>query len=238
MNQTGGKERARHFELSSGEVDFLWWFIQGSIMDPTVRAKLYAHWGLCERHSLAFFIVESSFRPHLIHGCTILYAELMHRAANALNDQGIHGLIPGSISRHLLRVSGPCHVCNLGYDACSPGNVRQDRLVQGRDLTTAARFATENRRGWYPYVCGVCAGTSSPVLCRPHLLEAMDRDGAQVAKIQHDVVLTISSHLANFEKSFHWKLRDTDTDEDRGALISAIGWCSGWTELIRSLGLL
>ena len=238
MNQTGGKEHAHQFELSSGEVDFLWWFIQGSIMDPTVRAKLYAHWGLCERHSLAFFVVESSFRPHLIHGCTILYAKLMHRAANVLNDQGIHSLIPGSISRHLLRVSGPCHVCNLGYDARSPGNVRQDRLVQGRDLTTAARFAAENRHGWYPYVCGVCAGTLSPVLCRPHLLEAMDRDGAQVAKIQHDVVLTISSHLANFEKSFHWKLRDTDTDEDRGALIGAIGWCSGWTELIRSLELL
>lgn len=26
--------------LSGGEVDFLWWFIQGSIMDANVRAQL------------------------------------------------------------------------------------------------------------------------------------------------------------------------------------------------------
>lgn len=223
------------FVLSSGEIDFLWWFIQGSIMDPVVRARLYAHWGLCERHSLAFLVVESSFRPHLIHGSTILYNELMRRAAEILNGRGLLSLAPTTVSRHLLRPSGPCHICDLGYNAASSGNVAADRLAQGRDVTNAIRFAAESQRGWFPYVCGLCAGTQSPVLCRPHLVEAMEHDGTRAARAQHDTVCAISSHLARFETSFRWEKRNTDTDEDRGALIGAIGWCSGWSELLRLL---
>jgi hypothetical protein len=235
MNEAGKAESARTFVLSDGEVDFLWWFIQGSIMDPGVRVRLYAHWGLCSRHSLAFFVVEAAFRPHLIHGCTILYRELMRRAIRVLDDRGLHSLVPGSISRHLLHVAGPCHLCDLGYHERSEGNVSPDRLAQGRDMTNAVRFAVDNRRGWLPYVCSRCAGTDSPVLCRLHLIEAMEHEGAQIAKSQHASIVSISTHLSTFENAFRWDLRGTDTEEDRGALIGAIGWCSGWTELIRSL---
>lgn len=232
---SGIEETGHSFVLSDGEVDFLWWFIQGSIMDPVVRARLYSHWGLCERHNLAFFVVESSFRPHLIHGSTILYHALMRRAGDVLNEQGIHSLVPSLISRHLLRVSGPCHLCDLGYHASSAGNAPPERLAQGRDASNAIRFATENRRGWLPYVCGACAGTQSPILCRPHLVEAMEHQGVKAARAQHDTVLAISSHLSRFDNAFRWTQRDTDTDEDRGALIAAIGWCGGWTELLRLL---
>jgi hypothetical protein len=235
LHEAGNAESARTFVLSNGEVDFLWWFIQGSIMDPGVRVRLYAHWGLCSRHSLAFFVVEAAFRPHLIHGCTILYGELMRRAIQVLDDRGIHSLVPSRVSRHLLHAAGPCHLCDLGYHERSEGNAPPDRLAQGRDMTNAVRFAADNRRGWLPYVCGRCAGTDSPVLCRLHLIEAMEREGAQTAKSQHANIVSISAHLSTFENAFRWDLRGTDTDEDRGALIGAIGWCSGWTELVRSL---
>src|SRR6266496_3870675 len=38
--------------LSDGELNFLWWFIQGSIMNPETRFRLHRRWGMCQRHSL------------------------------------------------------------------------------------------------------------------------------------------------------------------------------------------
>lgn len=218
--------------LSDGEVDFLWWFIQGSLMDADVRARLYLHWGLCARHSLAFFVVESSFRPHLIHGCTILYKELMRRAAKHLCGEGFHSLIPDRLAAHFLRTSGPCHICDLGYGPASPGNAPRERLEQGRDMSSAIRFASENLVGWQPYVCGTCAANGSPTLCRPHLISAMEADAGRSAAAQRGAVMDIASHMDRFDHSFFWEQRGTDTAEDRGALIAAIGWCSGWKNLL------
>ncbi|MHB9842062.1 hypothetical protein Q8F57_045640 [Paraburkholderia terrae] len=218
--------------LSDGEVDFLWWFIQGSLMDADVRARLHAHWGLCRRHSLAFFAVESSFRPHLIHGCTILYSELMQRALDVLNDEGLHSLVPDRFALHFLRTSGPCHVCDLGYGPGAAGNAPPERLAQGRDLTNATRFATENSAGWLPFVCGLCACNDSPALCRPHLVAAMQKDASKGAAAQRERIRTIAAHMHRFDNSFRWEQRGTDTAEDRGALIAAIGWCSGWENLL------
>jgi hypothetical protein len=218
--------------LSDGEVDFLWWFIQGSLMDADVRARLYLHWGLCARHSLGFFVVESSFRPHLIHGCTILYTELMRRAAKHLCGEGLHSLIPDRLAAHFLRTTGPCHICDLGYGPDSPGNAPRERLEQGRDMSSAIRFASENLSGWQPHVCGRCAGNGSAALCRPHLVSAMETDGGKSAAAQRDMVTGIASHMDRFDHSFFWEQRGTDTAEDRGALIAAIGWCCGWKYLL------
>jgi len=38
--------------------------------------------------------------------------------------------------------------------------------------------------------------------------------------------------VTRFGRSFRWELRGTDTGEDRAALISAVGWCSGWRPLL------
>ena len=218
--------------ISDGEVDFLWWFIQGSLMDADVRARLHAHWGLCRRHSLAFFTVESSFRPHLIHGCTILYAELMQRALRFLSDEGLHCLVPERLALHFLRTSGPCHVCALGYGPATVGNAPPERLAQGRDLTNAIGFAAANSGGWQPYVCGMCAGNDAPALCRPHLIESMEKEGRGKLGEQRERIQMITSHMERFDNSFRWEQRGTDTAEDRGALIAAIGWCSGWESLL------
>ena len=218
--------------LSDGEVDFLWWFIQGSLMDADVRARLYLHWGLCARHSLAFFVVESSFRPHLIHGCTILYSELMRRAARHLSDDGIHSLIPERLALHFLRTSGPCHMCALGYGPHSPGNAPPERLAQGRDMSSAIRFASENSSGWQPYVCGACSGNGSGPLCRSHLVATVEGERGKSAAAQRGMVKNIAAHMDRFDNSFRWEQRGTDSVEDRGALIAAIGWCSGWESLL------
>ena len=221
--------------LSDGEVDFLWWFIQGSIMDADVRAHLYAHWGMCARHALSFFCVEAAFRPHLIHGSTILYYELMRRAVHLVAGHGVYGLAPAGVTRHRLRHSGPCHMCTLGYGPETPGNAPPERLAQGRNLTNARAFAVENCEGWVPYVCGRCAGNGGDVLCRPHLIEAMEHDGSTVLQHNGVTVSRIAEHLARFEHSFRWDSRGTDTAVDRGALIASIGWCAGWSEILETL---
>lgn len=218
--------------LSDGEVDFLWWFIRGSLMDAGVRTRLHAHWGLCPRHSLAFFVVESSFRPHLIHGCTILYSKLMRRAVRRLSIEGLRSLVPDRLALHFLRTSGPCHVCDLGYGPHSQGNVPPARLQQGRDASSAIRFASENCSGWQPYVCGVCSGNGSFALCRPHLVATPEGDADKCTASQRELVKTIAFHLDRFDNSFRWEQRGTDGPEDRGALIAAIGWCSGWGNLL------
>ncbi|MEK6383298.1 MAG: hypothetical protein V4797_01755 [Paraburkholderia tropica] len=223
--------------LSDGEVDFLWWFIQGSIMDADVRARLYAHWGMCARHALGFLCVEAAFRPHLIHGSTILYNELMRRALHLLNGHGLYGLVPAGVARHRLRPSAPCHMCSLGYGPESPGNAPPERLAQGRDLANARAFARENGDGWLPYVCGRCSGNGSDVLCRTHLIESMEHEGAPALRHQAATVSAIAEHLARFEHAFRWDSRGTDSAQDRGALVASIGWCSGWSEILQTLDL-
>lgn len=205
-------------------------------MDAAVRTRLYAHWGMCPRHALGFFCVEAAFRPHLIHGSTILYNELMRRASHLLDEHGLYGLAPVGIARHRLRASGPCHMCNLGYGPGSPGNAPPERLAQGRDLANARAFAQENRDGWLQHVCGICAGNGSDVLCRPHLIESMTREATPTLRHHRATASSIAEHLARFEHAFRWDSRGTDSTQDRGALIASIGWCSGWSEVLQTLG--
>ena len=39
------------FKLSVGEIHYLYWYIQGSIMFPEIRRDLRKAWGFCERHA-------------------------------------------------------------------------------------------------------------------------------------------------------------------------------------------
>jgi len=206
-------------------------------MDADVRARLYAHWGMCARHALGFLCVEAAFRPHLIHGSTILYNELMRRALHLLDGHGLYGLAPAGVARHRLRPSGPCHMCSLGYGPESPGNAPPERLAQGRDLANARAFARENCDGWLPYVCGRCSGNGSDVLCRTHLIESMEHEGAPALRHHAATVSAIAEHLARFEHAFRWDSRGTDSAQDRGALVASIGWCSGWSEILQTLDL-
>ncbi|MBI4011012.1 MAG: hypothetical protein HY359_01770 [Candidatus Rokubacteria bacterium] len=38
----------------------------------------------------------------------------------------------------------------------------------------------------------------------------------------------IVDHVGVYSCSFRWECRGTDTAEDQAALVSAVGWCSGW----------
>lgn len=40
------------------------------------------------------------------------------------------------------------------------------------------------------------------------------------------------AHVLRYSQSFVWGYHGTETDEDRAALLSAVGWCRGWQGLL------
>lgn len=227
--RTAPPERWR---FSNGEVHYLWWFIQGSIMVPDIRWRLRRAWGLCDRHAWGALLGEASYRHGYLHGPTRLYEDLLGRAVTALDVQG-----PWKTRRvaRRLRPTGPCLMCELALENRGPGAARLEVLRAGRDPRALQGFAARTRPYWDGTVCGRCAGRRTDVRCRIHLGEDIRR-GARVHVGTHRAFLVgILNHLLAYSRSFVWGHHGTATEEDQAALISAIGWCSGWRGLLAVL---
>lgn len=219
--------------LSEGEVHFLWWFIQGSIMDLETRRRLWRAWGMCERHGSAWLSVEAAFRHCYLHSLAIVYSELMERASRAFE---MSGPLAGTRLARRLRLRGPCLMCELelGPDS-SGGFVSAERVAEGRDLSQLRRFMAESARHWRGAVCGRCASTAAASRCRVHLLLDLERDPAIELAPHRALVAKIAAHVVRYSVSFRWEQRGTDTAEDRAALVSAVRWCGGWSALLGAL---
>lgn len=211
-------------DLSPGEIHFLWHFIQGSIMVPETRAALHRAWGMCARHSFGFIAVEAAFRHEFLHGPAILYEDLMQRARAIVATRRP---LSARWIAHRLRASGPCLMCDMAYGPRSRGYAPADVVEQGRDLSPIKTFAVATRRYWLETVCGRCAGDGTRPRCRVHLREDLVRGGALPVE-QRATFEGITDHLRHYARAFRWEYRGTDSLEDRAALISAAGWCSGW----------
>src|SRR5208337_4046275 len=120
------------FQLSPGEIHFLWWFIQGSIMFPSTRDQLRRAWGMCERHAWGFISIDAAFRGGYLHGPAVLYEDLMGRAFTAMDVNAL--MSPGRMLRKL-REKEPCIMCEGRYGPDTKGAVNADRVQKGRDLT-------------------------------------------------------------------------------------------------------
>lgn len=216
--------------LSPGEVHFLWWFIQGSIMEPETRLRLRRAWGMCERHSVAALSAEAAFRYCYLHGPAILYADLMDRAARAFE---MTGPLAGPRLARRLRLRGPCLMCELELGPNSLGGfISDERVAEGRDVSRLRTFMAESERHWRGAVCGRCACTASAARCRAHLLLDLDRNPGIELAAHRALIAQIAAHINRYRVSFRWERRGTDTAEDRAALVSAVGWCSGWNALL------
>lgn len=101
---------AGKFLPSGGEIHYLYWYMQGSIMVPCIRDQLRKAWGFCERHAWAAILVEVSFRHGYLHGPAILYSELMSQSLPAFRLRG-----PGKGLRFqkYFREKAACIMCEM-----------------------------------------------------------------------------------------------------------------------------
>lgn len=215
------------WRFSEGEIHFLYWFIQGSIMIPETRWRLRRAWGLCERHAWGSIGGEAAFRHGYLHGPTKLYEDLLERARAALGVQG-----PWAVQRiaRMLRERGPCLMCDCGLGPRSRGAARAELVERGRDPREFRAFARRTEPFWRRAVCGTCAGRSAAARCRRHFREDAARGRAHV-HAQRELIETTLEHLRVYSQSFVWGYHGTESDEDRAALIVPVGWCSAWQGL-------
>lgn len=221
------------FQLSEGEIHFLWWFIQGGFMEPETRRKLRRAWGFCERHAWGFICVEATFRHGWMHGPAILYADLMQRALAAFNLRGPFQSL--QLVKNL-RKKGPCLMCELGFGTGSKGRASPELITRGRDTSELRAFAQKTERSWQHFICGRCAGNDSAHRCREHLIEDLRRGAVKDLAVHRLHIMEIVSRVTVYERSFRFEFRGTETEEDMAALIGAVGWCSGWRALFSLLG--
>jgi len=215
--------------LSAGEIHFLWWFIQGSIMSPSTREQLWDGWGMCERHAWGFISVEAAFREGYLHGPAILYEDLMNRARVVFI---IRGPVQTRRIVRKLHAKGPCLMCDMDYGPKSKGSIEAERVQKGRDLSELQALARKTAPYWKRAVCGRCAGTDSSRRCRSHLVQDISRGRITDLSPHAALVDDIAKHIKIYARSFCHGYHGIQTVEDEAALISAVGWCTGWKTLL------
>ena len=220
------------------EINFLWSFIQGSITVPETWNALLRSYGLCERHAWMHIGVEMSFRDEYLLGPTILYAELIEKAlcvVSRLESIGRHSF------EYALRARSPCFLCAMNLRNSGPaGASPRSRLDRGRDNSTLRAFAGRLAPAWRSWLCPECAGReragAAPTLCRQHLIAAIRAHGPVDISTQRNLLQDLYDHVARYQNSFLVGGPEA-SDQDRAALIAAIGWCSGWRLLLSQLPL-
>ncbi|MGO9118557.1 MAG: hypothetical protein ACLQPD_13245 [Desulfomonilaceae bacterium] len=214
-------------QLSPGEAHFLYWFMQGGIMDPYVWQNMRKAWGMCERHAWGWFRVETAFRHSHMHGPAILYKDLIERAVRFCS---VRGPMSRTRARISLREKGRCLMCEAEFGPHSKTFAEPKLIQKARDLGQLRSIGRRTFPYWSAAVCGTCAGTSSTVRCRRHFLE--ERNPVWEFDWHKEFLTRICHLLATYAQSFRWGFHHLRTDEGVAALISAIGWCSGWTILL------
>jgi hypothetical protein len=215
--------------LSDGEVHHFYWFMQGSIINMDTRRALHRGWGLCERHAWAALAVEMCFRHRYLLGPAILYEDLLDRCLAAIPTSGLY---KARRFMRCLRPKGPCIMCDMRIYYAGSGASRPSLIEYGRRTDALRQFAREHQVYWQGAVCGKCRGHDSEILCRPHLIKRTNP--ITVVAFEHlcRVLETTQDRVRALGHSYEWGNRGTDRPPERAALLTAIGWMSGWRPLL------
>lgn len=215
--------------LSTSEVYFLWYFMQGSIMSPITRQRLRNSWGFCQRHMLGWLLVESAFFHDYLHGPSILMADLIDRASYYFKFNAIPSMLAIR-----LRNKEDCMMCSLGYNLSREGFITEEILVQSKDISHLLKFARYTENFWLKSICSKCFPDASNqnVLCRPHLIDALLHGNFRAMDNQIAHIQYLSNQISAYSRSFQWEWRGTETKESKASLISSACWLKGWNEFI------
>lgn len=219
---------------TEGEIHYLWWFMQGSIMDADVRKRLLSAWGFCQRHAWIALLVEAAFRHSFLMGPAIVYEDIMGSAVKIIEARSPMKDLQ-ILSR--FRERGRCIVCDNVPKKERPELVRHDLVEQGRDTTELCRFAVKTHDFWEAWVCGRCLGSGKWPRCRKHLMEDAKTSGIVDITKHRAMIHALKKHITAYSNGFRWELRGTATTQDMAAMIGCVGWCSGWKPLLDLIGI-
>jgi hypothetical protein len=214
--------------LSDGEIHFLYWFIQGSIMIPETRQSLRRGWGFCERRAWAVLAVELCYRPKFQHSTALLYQDLVQRAVAEFAGRG--PLLRPRLARRLAS-QGRCRMCDFKTYHAGRGGASPMVMTRGRQTDSLFSFAAEHRDYWDGHVCGVCRGDASPARCRRHLI-ADPGVGDDMIDFHETLLSDLHNGLRALARSYEWGHHGSDRPQDRAALVSAVGFMGGWRPLL------
>ena len=208
--------------FSEPEIRQIWSFLDGSIMDIGTRHHLWKSWGLCPRHAWCCVIAEIEIRGGQPFSATILYEDLIDRAARLISRTK---LLPWGLVVSRLKIGDSCFTCD--YVALASG-WRDSETAQRRERVNAVRrtlpLLADKRDLWLGTSCPNCLGGGG-LVCRPHLLEgvepAVDRDALAQA------ILDLRRRLHALHGSMTWGGRPA-TLEQSIAWIEGVCWFTGW----------
>lgn len=218
---------------SSGEIHYLWCYMQGSIMNVDVRLRLHDAWGFCQRHAWLALMVEASFRRSFLMGPALLYEDILSLAIKQMNLWGPMKHLRGLAG---LREKRNCLICDMGWQHVH-SSIPEERLVRGKDPAHLKHFALKTKGFWEKMICGICNGTKDWPRCRIHLLEDASSGKPIDFERQREMISYLHKHISIYSDGFRWERRGTSTTEDAAALIAAVGWCSGWKPLLALMAL-
>jgi hypothetical protein len=215
------------FLVTEGEVNCIIGFLHDGSIGAEAWHRLMGAWGYCERHAWVSLIVEMAHLNGFVSRSAFLYFDLLQQAAGVLGATGRNA------KRTLAKRLGnrnSCMICEI--NPRRRGWLSDAEINEARDQSRLRRFAVELEPLWQESRCPRCLGLATGGrFCRLHLREAVATDSPVAIEDELRYLSSLIARLETYAKSFMWEHRGTDRAQDRAALLSAVGWCSGWSSL-------
>jgi hypothetical protein len=227
--------------LTDEEVQLLWSFIHGDIMNEPTRVRLRKSWGLCARHAWGSAVTEIELWQsgagvrggHQPFDAAVLYDDLTGHMYHALEGSRRWS------RRRALRGKGACIVCDdvrapaLAGTALTHGGFTASILAgEANALHHTRGWLAETRPEWAAHVCPNCASgaaldtSATAVRCRPHLIEAEAFDSETTATITREL-----AHMHGQVRALGVSMTERgapSTPEVDASWVRALGWFHGW----------
>lgn len=216
MASRAGGPAGGPLDLDAREVSQLSSFLDGAIMIPDVRRRLWRSWGLCPRHAWAYAIAECELRVRPF-STAILYEDLCRRASGVFAAP----LRPGAWKLRRLRAHAACFTCEY-LELSHAARERKSRVERVNRRAVIGRLVL---RGWDDLSarsCPSCAGGRGPV-CRLHLLGG----GEAASEDLGDALAALSGRLERLVRSMTWAGQEVGPAA-ASSWVEALGWFSGW----------
>ena len=224
IDAEGERLDAGPLSITDGEVNFIDGFMHDGSIGAESGLQLMRYWGYCERHAWVSLAVEMSALHGFCSRSASLYTDILQQGSAALAGNNRR------VVTKQLREGGSCMICTA--NPRWRGLLSRAELAEAKDTLPLRDFAQGCAPFWRQDCCPRCiTGVTGGHMCRRHMSEALSEGASLDLANERKYLMNMLARLENYAWSFSWGFRGLDGPEDRAALISAIGWCSGWVSL-------